>query len=168
MNSILLKMISYWNYLIHFFFRTKTEQDVSRCTKYAGLCRLHDCRRGLLGVRPGGGEEHTEGNSSYVQFGNTSWLISITLPFPLNQRRTSGSHHISLLSALCDSPVTPENHRGSDLRGSKGGQMNSPPTPLLTGMPQGNYPDLFLTLRPQQSTATGSTLHQIQRLDVVQ
>lgn len=38
-NSILLKGINLSMGMIFSLFRTETEQDVSRCTKYAELCR---------------------------------------------------------------------------------------------------------------------------------
>lgn len=84
-------------------------QNRTGCLVVHKICRVMQgvcCRCCLLGVqrRVGGGGGGIEGNSTYVQFCNTSWLIGIAMPFPLNPQRTSGSHYISLFSALCDTP----------------------------------------------------------------
>lgn len=130
---------------------------------YAGVHNC--CRPPLLGVRFRGRED-TEGNSRYVQFRNTRWLISIALPFPLNQRRTSGSHHISLFSALCDALADHGNHRDSDR--SKVGKISSTPLPP-TELPRGTHPDLFSqNYALSKSTFPGSRLHQIQHGEEVQ
>lgn len=82
-------------------------QNRTGCLGVHKICRVMQgvcCRCCLLGVQRRVGGGGIEGNSTYVQFCNTSWLIGIAMPFPLNPQRTSGSHYISLFSALCDTP----------------------------------------------------------------
>lgn len=50
--------------------------------------------------------EHWKGQTQCSIPKNTTLLISIALPFSLDQRRTNGKLYIFLISALCDSLLT--------------------------------------------------------------